>query len=77
MFDSLHPMDCSLTGSSVHGDSPGKNNGVNRHSLHHGILLAQGSNLSFFMSPALAGGFFITNTTWEAQTIITTLSKCE
>ena len=22
------PMDCSLPGSSVHGDSPGKNNGV-------------------------------------------------
>ena len=26
--DSLHPMDCSPPGSSVHGDSPGKNIGV-------------------------------------------------
>ena len=25
--DSLHPMNCSLPGSSVHGDSPGKNTG--------------------------------------------------
>ena len=29
----LNPMDCSLLGFSVHGDSPGKNTGVSSHSL--------------------------------------------
>ena len=38
------PMDCSLPGSSVHGDSPGKNTGVDCHSLLQGIFLTQGSN---------------------------------
>ena len=38
------PMDCSLTGSSVHGDSPGKNTGVGCHSLLQGIFLTQGLN---------------------------------
>ena len=28
-----NPMDCSLPGSSVHGDSPGKNTGVGCHFL--------------------------------------------
>ena len=27
------PLDCSLLGSSVHGDSPGKNTGVGCHAL--------------------------------------------
>ena len=36
------PMDCSLPGSSVHGDSPGKNTGVGCHSLLQGILQNQG-----------------------------------
>ena len=31
--DSFDPMDCSLPGSSVHKDSPGKNTGVGCHSL--------------------------------------------
>ena len=39
------PMDCSLPGSSVHGDSPGKNTGVVCHSLLQGIFLTQGLNL--------------------------------
>ena len=34
------PMDCSLPGSSVHGDSPGKNTGVGCHSLSHSLLRA-------------------------------------
>ena len=38
------PMDCSLPGSSVHGDSPGKNNGMGCHSLLQGIFPTQGSN---------------------------------
>ena len=38
-------MDCSLPGSSVHGDSPGNNTGVSCHFLLQGIFPTQGSNL--------------------------------
>ena len=38
------PMDCSLPGFSVHGDSPGKNTGVGCHALLQGIFPTQGSN---------------------------------
>ena len=38
------PMDCSLPASSVHGDSPGKNNGVGCHALLQGIFPTSGSN---------------------------------
>ena len=37
------PMDCSLTGSSDHGDSSGKNTGVGYHALQ-GIFPTQRSN---------------------------------
>ena len=37
-------MDCSPPGFSVHGDSPGKNNGVGSLSLLQGIFPTQGSN---------------------------------
>ena len=37
-------MDCSLSGSSVHWDSPGKNTGVGCHALLQGIFPTQGSN---------------------------------
>ena len=37
-------MDCRLPGSSVHGDSPGKNTGVGCHALLQGIFPTQGSN---------------------------------
>ena len=39
------PMDCSPPGSSVPGDSPGKNTGVGCCALLQGIFLTQGSNL--------------------------------
>ena len=39
-----NPMDCSLPGSSVHGDSPGKNAGVGCHALLKRIFPIQGSN---------------------------------
>ena len=45
-----NPMDCSLPGSSVHGDSPGKNTGVGWHTLLQGIFLTQGLKPT---SPAL------------------------
>ena len=37
------PMDCSPLGSSVHGDSPGKDTGVGRYALLQGIFPTQGS----------------------------------
>ena len=38
------PIDCSLPGSSVHGDSLGKYTGVGCHALLQGIFPTQGSN---------------------------------
>ena len=43
VFDSV---DCSLSGFSVHGDSPGKNTGVDCHALLQGTFPTQGSNPS-------------------------------
>ena len=39
-------MDCSPLGSSVQGDSPGKDTGVSCHFLLQGIFLTQELNLS-------------------------------
>ena len=39
-----HPIACSPSGSSVHGDSPGKNTAVGCHALLKGIFQTQGSN---------------------------------
>ena len=38
------PMDCSPPGTSVHGDSPGKNTRVSSHVLLQGISPTQGEN---------------------------------
>ena len=38
------PMDCSPPGSSVHGDSPGKNTGAGCHARLQEIFPTQGSN---------------------------------
>ena len=38
-----NPMDCSLPGFFVHGDSPGKNTGKGCHALLQGIFPTQGS----------------------------------
>ena len=38
------PEGCGPSGSSVHGDSPGKNTGVDCHVLLQGIFPTQGSN---------------------------------
>ena len=51
-------MDCSPPGSSVHGDSPGKNTGVGFYSLLQGIFPTQDSHI--------AGGFFTVWATREA-----------
>ena len=42
--DSSDLMDCSPSGSSVHGDSPGKNTTVSCHALLQEIFPTQGSN---------------------------------
>ena len=42
--NSLRPHDCCPLGSSVHGDSPGKNTGVSSLSLFQRIFPTQGSN---------------------------------
>ena len=64
-------MNCSLPGSSVHGDSPGKNTAVGCHALLQGIFPIQGLNpglphcrqilyqLSHKGSPSLEGRLFI------------------
>ena len=44
MSDSLWHYGCSLPGSSVHVDPPGKNTGVCCHALLQGIFPTQGSN---------------------------------
>ena len=38
------PMDCSPPGFSIHGDSPGKNTGVDSHALLQEIFPTQGLN---------------------------------
>ena len=52
------PMDCSLPGSSVHGDSPGKNTGVGCHALVQGIFPTQRWNLHLLC--LLQAGRFLT-----------------
>ena len=60
------PMDCSPPGSYVQGiDSPGNDAGVGCHALFQGIFPTQGYQTQVSMSPALAGRFFTTSTTWE------------
>ena len=66
MCDSVWPYGLWPTRLICAWDSPSKNTGVGCHALVQGIFHTQGSNLSL-MSPALAGEFFITSDTWEAQ----------
>ena len=54
-----NPMDCSLLGFSVHGDSPGKNTGVSCHTLLQGIFLTQGSNPCLLSLLHWQVGFFV------------------
>ena len=50
-----NPMDCNLSGSSVHGDSSGKNTGVGVPCPPPGDLPNPGMQLA---SPELVGRFF-------------------
>ena len=58
-YSSLGPSLCPL-------DSPGKNTGVGCHALLQELFLTQGVEAISLISPALAGGFFITIIIWEA-----------
>ena len=49
-------------------DSPGKNTGVGSRAIPEGNLPELGIEPMSLTSPALAGGFFSTSATWEAQT---------
>ena len=44
---------------------PGKNTGVDCHFLLHWDIPDPGIETDSLVSPALAGGFFTTNATWE------------
>ena len=48
-------------------DSPGGNTGVGCHALLQGIFLDPGIEPAPLLSPALAGGFFTSSTTWESK----------
>ena len=50
-------------------DSAGKNTGVSCHALLREIFQTQGSYPRSLMSPAFAGGFFTTSSTWEAMAL--------
>ena len=65
-----NPMDYSPLGSSVLGDSLGKNTGVDCPALLRGNLPYPGIEPASLMSPALAGGFFTTSTTWKVSSFI-------
>ena len=59
-------MDHSPPGSSVHGNSPGKNTEMGCHAPLQGIFPDPGIKHVSLTSPALTGGFFTTSATWEA-----------
>ena len=54
-----NPVDCSLPGSPVHGDSPGKNTGVGYYALFQGIFLTRDPT-HVSCSSCTAGEFFTT-----------------
>ena len=58
-------MDCTLLGSSVHGDFPGKNTGVGSYALLQGIYSTQ---VIESRSPSIAGGFL---TIWATTLKVT------
>ena len=51
-----NPVDCSPSGSSVHGDSPGKSTGVGGHALLQGISPTRTPSLQMESSPSEPAG---------------------
>ena len=70
-------VDYSLPGSSLYGNSSGKNTGVCCHALLQGIFLTQGLNPHLFHLLHLQGRFFTMNTTWEAPQMSITHYKSQ
>ena len=67
MLNLLSHVQLSATLWTVAQQAPsGKKSGASCYALLQGIFLAQALNLHL-LSPALAGRFFITSTTWETQ----------
>ena len=64
-------MDCSPPGSSIRGDTPGKNTGVGCHALLQGIFPTQDQT----QVSCIAGGFFTIWATREAQKTVLDNSK--
>ena len=58
------PVDCSPPGSSVHGILQARKLGSGWPCPPPGDLPDPGIELASLKSPALAGGFFTTSTTW-------------
>ena len=56
-------------------NSPGKNIGVGCYAFLQGIFLTQGSLCVCLTSPTLAGCFFTTRGTWEAQQHLLLVTK--
>ena len=56
-------------------NSPGKNTGVGCHVHSPGVLPYPGIKPTSLMSPALAGGFYATNDTWEAHDKVSDIIK--
>ena len=61
----FNPIDCIRL--LYPWEFPGKNTGVGGHFFLQGILSYLGIEPASLMSPALAGRFFTTSATWEAQ----------
>ena len=69
----LHaPMDCNPPGSSVHGDSPGRNTGVGCHALLRGSSWPR----DWTQLSRIAGGLFTVWTTREAQPGLLVMVSC-
>ena len=75
------PIDCSPPGSSVHGDSRGKNTAVGCHALLQGGLPHPGIETASLTSPALQCRrvffffFFTTGDTREAPAVVTVVAS--
>ena len=68
-------MDCRPPGSSVHGDSPGKNIGLGCHALLQESLPDPGIEPVSLTCPALAGGFFTISAPGKPDSTVITSSK--
>ena len=69
------PMDLSLSGSSAHRDSPGKNTGVGCRALLLGIFLAQGLNRRFLHLMHWRQFLYLLSHPWSPIRCLSTLQQ--